>query len=102
MPENEQEGSSVTNLEDARARTRQAVAELLAGSGLHLEELANELVITNPRDPEKGQVHVDFNDGYVSWEHVTWNYWGTLAGLTDTGERVISGDLILNTLRNHT
>ena len=102
MPDIEQEGTAVTNPDDDRARTRQAVADLLAGSGLHLEELANELVITNPRDPDKGQVHVDFTDGYVSWEHVTWNYWGTLAGLAETGERVVSGDLILNTLRNRT
>jgi hypothetical protein len=88
----------VTNPEDAKTRTRRAVAELLAGSGLHLQELANELVITNPDDPEKGQVHVDFTDGYVSWEHVTWTYWGTLQGLRDTGEGLVSGQTILDTL----
>lgn len=92
----------MTNSEDVRARIRRAVAEMAAGSGLHVEERANELVITNPRDPEKGQVHVDLTDGYVSWEHVTWNYWGTLPGLPDTGERVISADLILTTLRDRT
>jgi hypothetical protein len=101
VPDHDQEGSSVTTPEDTRAKTRQAVADLLAGSELHLEELPNELVITNPNDPEKGQVHIDFTDGFVAWEHVTWNYWGTLAGLPETGERVISGDLILDTLRNH-
>jgi len=55
-------------------------------------------VITNPKNPEKGQVHVDLTDGYVSWEHVTWNYWGTLAGLPETGEYVISAGTILDTL----
>lgn len=102
MPETEQKGAPLNNPEDTRARIKQAVAELLAGSELHMEELPNELVITNPSDPEKGQVHVDLTDGYVSWEHVTWNYWGLLAGLPATGERVISGDLILNTLRDRT
>jgi hypothetical protein len=71
VPETNQEGSAVTNPEDARARIKRAVTELLAGSGLHIAELPNELVITNPRDPEKGQIHVDLTDGYVSWEHVT-------------------------------
>jgi hypothetical protein len=92
----------MTNREDTRAKIRQAVTELAAGSGLHVQELANELVITNPRDPDKGQVHVDLTDGYVSWEHVTWNYWGTLTGLFETGERVISEDRILNTLLDRT
>jgi hypothetical protein len=38
----------------------------------------------------------------VSWEHVTWNYWGTLTGLFETGERVISEDRILATLLDRT
>jgi hypothetical protein len=72
---------------DARERARQAVAELLKGSGLRVRELTYELVITNPRDPERGQVHIAYQDGFVSWERVTWDHWGqleTLAGDTDT------------------
>ena len=35
-----------------RNRTRRAVAERLKGSGLRIEGLPYELVITNPEDPE--------------------------------------------------
>jgi hypothetical protein len=73
------------------------VAALLADSGLQVRELAHELVITNPGDPDKGQVHVDF-DGYVSWERVAWTYWGTLEGFEDMGEGMVSGDKILEVL----
>lgn len=100
MPDEAQEGSPVTNPEDTRTAIKRAVAEMVAGSALHVEERPNELIITNPRDPEKGQIHVDLTDGFVSWERVTWAYWGTLAGLPATDECVISADLILNTLRD--
>jgi hypothetical protein len=100
VPDREQEGPALTNPEDARTRITRAVTDLLAGSGLHQEELANELVISNPRDPEKGQIHVDFTDGCVSWEHEAWTHWGTLEGLPPTGDHVISGQRILDTLRD--
>lgn len=67
----------------ARARTSRAVARLLEGSPLHIQELAYELLVTNPDDPEKGQVHVAYADAYVSWERMTWDYWGTLEGFAD-------------------
>jgi hypothetical protein len=84
--------------EDARARTNRAVAELVAHHRLQVQELANELVISNPRDPDKGQIHVEYAGGYVSWERVTWSYWGTLEGFEDVGEDIISGDKILEVL----
>jgi hypothetical protein len=83
--------------EDARAKTSRAVAELVTGHQLQVQELAHELVITNPRDPDKGQVHVDY-DGYVSWERVSWTYWGTLEGFADVGEGMVSWDKILEVL----
>jgi hypothetical protein len=84
--------------EDARARTNRAVAELVADHRLQVQELANELVISNPQEPDKGQIHVEYADGYVSWERVTWSYWGTLEGFADVGEAIISGDKILEVL----
>jgi hypothetical protein len=63
-----------------RERVKQLVAELVADTELQVQELANGLVITNPRDPERGQVHVAFADGYVCWERVTWDFWGTIEG----------------------
>jgi hypothetical protein len=46
---------------------RSRVAGMLAGSQLRIEERATELVVTNPRDPEAGRIHVAYADGYVCW-----------------------------------
>lgn len=77
--------------------TRQKVAELLKGSGLHIRERANGLVITNRRDPEKGQIHVAYADGQVCLERVTWDYWGELEGLGGSDVKV-SAEKIISTL----
>jgi hypothetical protein len=42
------------------------------------------LVITNPRCPEQGRVHVAYADGYVCRERVTWEYWGLLEGFENS------------------
>jgi hypothetical protein len=65
-----------------RERVRQLVASLVDGTGLHVQEMANGLAITNPHDPERGQVHVAF-DGYVCWEKVTWDFWGMIEGFAE-------------------
>jgi hypothetical protein len=83
---------------DARDRARQAVAKLLKGSGLRVRELTYELVITNPRDPEKGQVHIAYQDGFVSWERVTWDHWGQLETLADGTEAQVGATKIIDTL----
>jgi hypothetical protein len=59
---------------------KQAVVGMLEGSGLEIRELDNGLVIFNPSDPERGQVHISYADGYVSWERVTWDYCGVRQG----------------------
>ncbi|HEY1916131.1 MAG TPA: hypothetical protein VGH27_11220 [Streptosporangiaceae bacterium] len=84
--------------EDAEARAKSAIAELVTKLGLRVQELENELVITNPRDPDRGQIHIDYTDGYVSWERVAWTYWGTLEGFEDVGEDMISVQKILEAL----
>jgi hypothetical protein len=82
----------------ARDRIRRAVAELLKDTGLHVRELTYELVITNPRDPEKGQVHVAYQDGLVSWERVTWVYWGQLEVFDGASGTEVSAVKIINAL----
>jgi hypothetical protein len=74
----------------ARNRLRQDLEVLVSGTGLRIRELTNELVITNPRDLEKGQIHVAYSDGYVSWERTVWEYLGNLQGYgNETGEAVL-------------
>jgi hypothetical protein len=92
----------VSHPDERRAKTRQAVAKLVTGSILRVQELPGELVITNPDDPGKGKVHVEYPDGYASWERQTWTYWGTLEGLRDTGEGMVSNRTILDTLLGRT
>jgi hypothetical protein len=83
---------------DARDRTRRAVAEMLQGTTLRVRELTYELVITNPSDPERGQIHVAYQDGFVSWERVVWDYWGQLETLADGTDAQVSALKIINTL----
>jgi|ERR1700690_3747821 len=56
------------------------VAELEA-HGLTVERLKAELLIVNPGAPERGRVHLEYQDGFVSRERVCWDYLGTLDGL---------------------
>ncbi|HEY3732798.1 MAG TPA: hypothetical protein VGL63_02675 [Streptosporangiaceae bacterium] len=69
-------------LELLRARTalRAQMASMLAGHGLEIRDLARDIVITNPRDPEKGRVYVGCSDGEVSWKRTVWDHFGPLAG----------------------
>lgn len=77
--------------EQVKERIKQAVAKLVDGTGLRVQELPHELVITNPDDPEKGQLHVDFEHGYMSWERVVWDFWGTVTeGLGEEGTKVVT------------
>jgi hypothetical protein len=85
----------------ARALTRQRVSQLLDGCALQIEERASGLVITNPRRPEQGRVHVAYADGYVCRERVTWEYWGLLEGFensADDPEPVVGAATILGAL----
>jgi hypothetical protein len=82
-----------------KERIKEAVARLVEGTGLQVRELPRELVITNPDDPENGQLHVDFKHGYMSWERVVWDFWGTVAeGLGEEGTRVVTRETIVGVL----
>ena len=63
-----------------RSRLRRTVGDLLAGSGLEIRELERELVISNPRDPQKGRVYITYASGEVSLRLTIWDYWGYLDG----------------------
>jgi hypothetical protein len=85
----------------ARSKARRMVADLIAGAALEVREYAYELVIINPRDPDKGRVHVSYADGRVSWERTVWDYWGNLQGYPDStnGTKAPAGErLILSAL----
>ena len=79
---------------------RAATAALLEGSGLHIEQRRLELIITNPRDPDKGQVCITLDDAYVTWERTETSYWGRLDGIPtgDQDTRTIPASKIINTL----
>jgi hypothetical protein len=74
---------------------------MLADSPLWVEERANELVVTNPGDPEAGMVHVAYADGYVCWERVAWEYLGHLEGCEpdhDVPDARVDAGKIISTL----
>jgi hypothetical protein len=64
----------------ARAALRQAVENLLRGSGLEVREMANGLAISNPRDPDRGRIYISYANGDVSWKRVIWDFLGSLQG----------------------
>lgn len=78
-------GNPVTTPPQEPARTslqiRDIVTALLHGSGLHVEVRRREIIVTNPRDPEMGQIVITLDEGYVSWERTQTAYWGTLEGI---------------------
>jgi hypothetical protein len=92
------DGASPTRPGLMRAMIKQAVASMLEGSSLEIRELDNGLVIINPTDPERGQVHISYTDGYVSWERVAWDYWGVLQGFEEAGDAITTVGKIIETL----
>jgi hypothetical protein len=85
------------------AEIRAAVVARLDGFGLHIEHRPHELLITNPRDPEKGQVCISLEDGFVSWERTVTDYWGNLEGITthDQDTRTVPISKIIEALTGH-
>lgn len=74
---------------------------MLNGSGLEIRELSAGIVITSPRDPDAGQIHIAYADWHVSWERTAWDYWGHLEGFDgDTSDRdvQVSADKIISIL----
>lgn len=84
--------------QDGEDKARWVVANMLAGSGLEIQALQHELVITNPDLPGRGKVHVDYDGGHVSLEHVAFDYWGTLEGFEPGEAGTVFRDKIIKTL----
>ena len=76
------------------------VTASLKGTGLHIERRRLELIITNPADPETGQVCITLDDGYVTWQRTVTDYWGHLDGITrrDQDSRAIPASKIIEAL----
>jgi hypothetical protein len=83
---------------EARDKTRRAVAEAFKDCRLRVRELTYELVITNPEDLERGQVHIAYEDGCASWERVVWDFWGPFKSLGDGTDAEVSPDKIIAAL----
>jgi hypothetical protein len=84
----------------ARSRARQAVTRLIAGTRLHFQLYAYELVVINPRELSTGTLHVDYASGLVSWERTVWDDLGYLPGYTISaaGFGYIGPDMVRNAL----
>ena len=67
----------------ATAIARHRAEALIAGTALKIREHARELVIFNPADPEKGEIHIAYDTGYASWVRPAWTYLGYVAGYHD-------------------
>jgi hypothetical protein len=81
-----------------KERTRQAVAQALEGSDLHVQDQPYELIITNPDNQDRGQLYVDY-EGHVTLRRVAWDYLGQLKGFeTDETEGTITRAHIMNAL----
>jgi hypothetical protein len=79
---------------------RQTAAAMLDSTGLHIEQRRLELIVTNPRDPEKGHVCITLDDAYVTWERTETDYLGHLEGVTgrDQDTRTVPASQIISTL----
>ncbi|HEX4059573.1 MAG TPA: hypothetical protein VHY58_01015 [Streptosporangiaceae bacterium] len=80
---------------------RRNAAVLLHGSGLRIEERGHVLIVTNPADPERGQVYINTDDGQVSWERTVTDHWGRLEGVStgqDPDSAPVPATLIIETL----
>jgi hypothetical protein len=83
---------------------RRKVAGMLKRSDLRIQELRAELVITNPMEPERGRIRVEYGDGFVCLEKTSWECLGNLEGYEDEEDGTgtgVSAEQILRTLGGH-
>jgi hypothetical protein len=64
----------------ARTTLHALVREMLTGSGLEIRDRDRKLVISNPRDPDRGRIYINYITGEVSWQRPVWVYCGHLKG----------------------
>jgi hypothetical protein len=92
--------SSGAGLRLARDRyeARRRVAAMLRGSGLRIRELKRELVISNPGEPDRGRIHMEYPGGDMSLVQTAWSYLGRLQGYQDEDEPGLGAAEILAAL----
>jgi hypothetical protein len=87
--------------DEEKASMRQVVAELAAGTNLHVREQEYELIIFNPHNPAVGQIYVDFEEGHIARRHVVFEYLGQLVGFEgDETEGTITRGEIAGVLKS--
>lgn len=93
MPTNQDgTGGTSTRRGPDKVTACQVVMGMLEGSGLRFQEQADELVITNPFDPQEGQVYVDYESGHVVYERTVLVSLGLLQGYEGAEADVEQGD----------
>jgi hypothetical protein len=93
----EESGSSLHLIGDHWA-AQQKIADAARESGLKVQELKGESVIFNPDAPDKGRIHMEHSDGFVSRDRPNWDYFGYLEGCVhlddDCGPYITAGEIL--------
>jgi hypothetical protein len=95
-----QPSGSLQRLSD-KVSAQKLVKAMLDGADLDIKPLKYELVITNPRDKDKGSVRIEYATGHVTWRRVVRDHWGPLQGYTEDEENAlpqVTAERILATL----
>lgn len=83
-----------------RVAAQKLVRAMLDGADLGIKLLKYEMVITNPRDKDKGSVRIEYATGHVTWRRVMREYWGPLQGYAEDEDNLpqVTADRILAAL----
>jgi hypothetical protein len=83
----------------SRLAVQRKVAAMVKGAGLRVRECKYELVITNPMEPERGRIRVEYGDGFASLEKTSRDCLGHLEGFEDEDDGPgVGADQILRAL----
>lgn len=77
-----------------------AVSRALQGSGLQVTCSHSEMTITDPRQPDKGSIIVDYKSRYVAWERPEYDF-SHFDHLTDDQATVFIAGKIREILGEH-
>jgi hypothetical protein len=79
---------------------QRTVATMLAGTEFRVRALKHHLVISNPEQPENGQIRIQYATGDVSWKREVWTYCGLLEGYesNDPDDQTVDAARIIGTL----
>ncbi|HEY2575511.1 MAG TPA: hypothetical protein VGI74_04320 [Streptosporangiaceae bacterium] len=98
---NDEQISAGLNRRVDKVTTRRAVTVMLDGSGLAVQALKYELVVTNPHARSRGRIYIEYGTGHVTWAGAAQEHWGILQGYEyDDGGTgpLVSAEMILDAL----